>query len=126
MAEFYSTGENRVVYRAQGFAEGKTVTAYFWNPSLTKSSLQIFTEVELGLYYLDYNFTVVGTYLGLFFENTVAKASGVFRVTALAVIKTTIDKLEGLIENVDGNRFTEKALEEAPIAEVISGLPDIE
>lgn len=85
MAELYSTGVCRVMYQAVAFATGKTVTAYFWNPSLTKSGLQTFTEVELGIYYLDYNFTVEGTYLGIFFENTVEKASQVFRVKKLAV-----------------------------------------
>jgi len=84
MAELYTTGVNRIVYQAQIFATGKTVTAYFWNPSLTKSALQTFTEVELGLYYLDYDFTVAGTYVGLFYENDVAKTTGIFRVTALA------------------------------------------
>lgn len=81
MAELYSTGVSRILYRAETFATGITVTAYFWSPTLVKSALQTFTELELGLYYLDYDFTVVGTYLGLFYENTVAKASGPFRVT---------------------------------------------
>jgi len=83
MAELYATGVSRILYKAEGFATGKTVTGYFWNPSLTKSALQTFTELEQGLYYLDYDFTVTGTYLSLFYENSVAKASGVFRVTAL-------------------------------------------
>lgn len=84
MAELYSIGVNRIVYRSVSFATGQTVTAYFWNPSLTKSALQTFTELELGLYYLDYNFTTCGTYLALVFENGVSKQSGVFRVSSLA------------------------------------------
>ena len=63
-----------------------TVTAYIWNPSLVKSDLQTFTEVELGLYYLDYNFTVSGTYFGIFYEDDVAKTSGVFRVSPLSTL----------------------------------------
>lgn len=122
MAELYSTGVNRIMYRAEAFATGKTVTAYFWNPSLTKSSLQTFSEVELGLYYLDYNFTAVGTYLGLFFENAVAKASGVFRVTALADVKVTTDKLDDTLEDDLGvYRFTENALEQAPSGAGLTG-----
>jgi len=84
MAEFYSTGVQRILYKAEGFAAGKTVTAYMWSPSLAKSALQTFTELESGLYYLDYDFTVVGTWLGLFFENTVAKVPGVFRISAFS------------------------------------------
>ena len=84
MAELYTTGVNRIVYRSVGFATGLTVTAYIWSPTLVKSALQTFTEVELGLYYLDYNFASLGTYMGTFYEGGTAKASGVFRVTELA------------------------------------------
>ena len=80
MAELYTTGVNRIVYRSVGFAAGLTVTAYFWSPTLVKSALQTFTEVELGLYYLDYDFASAGTYMGTFYEGGVATASGVFRV----------------------------------------------
>jgi len=109
MAELYTTGANRIVYKAESFATGKTVTAYFWSPALVKSALQTFTEVELGLYYLDYNLVSTGTYLGLFYENAVAKASGVFRVTELAseaggniaAIKAKTDNLpSGIAKNV--------------------------
>lgn len=82
MAEQYTSGVNRVVYKAEAFGTGKTVTAYFWNPSLTKSALQTFTELELGIYYLDYDFTVNGTHIGLFYEGGVAKTVGSFRVSA--------------------------------------------
>lgn len=77
---FYETGTNRLIYKAEGFATGLTVTAYIWSPTLVKSALQTFTEVEEGLYYLDYNFTVVGTYFGKFYEGGTAKTTGVFRI----------------------------------------------
>jgi len=77
---FCETGTNRLVYKAENFGTGITVTAYIWNPSLTKSAEQTFTEVEEGLYYLDYNFTVVGTYFGKFYEDGTAKTTGVFRI----------------------------------------------
>lgn len=83
MAELYTTGVNRIVYRSVGFAVGLTITAYIWSPTLVKSDLQTFTEVESGLYYLDYDFTSAGTHMGTFYEGGVAKASGVFRVTEL-------------------------------------------
>jgi len=84
MAELYTTGVNRIAYKSENFGTGKTVTAYFWNPSLIKSDLQTFTEIELGLYYLDYDFVNAGTYIGLFHEDGIAKTFGVFRVTELA------------------------------------------
>ena len=109
MAELYTTGVNRIVYRSVGFATGLTVTAYIWSPTLVRSALQTFIEVELGLYYLDYNFTSVGTYMGTFYEGGVSTASGVFRVTELAheaggniaAIKAKTDNLpSGIAKNV--------------------------
>lgn len=87
MAELYTTGVNRILYKAEAFGTGKIVKAHFWNPSLDKSALQTFTEIEaLGIYYLDYNFAITGTYIGLFYENGAAKASGIFRVFKLSTL----------------------------------------
>ena len=83
MAELFETGTNRIIYRSESFVEGLTVTAYIWNPSLVKSSLQTFTEIEEGLFYLDYDFTVSGTYTGVFYEDAAKKTSGVFRVSLI-------------------------------------------
>jgi len=114
MAELYTTGTNRIVYRSVGFTAGLTVTGYLWNPSKVKSDLQTFTEVELGLYHLDFDFSVVGTWMGVFYENDVAKASGVFRVTELApeaggniaAIKAKTDVLpSGIPKNVALSNF---------------------
>jgi len=88
-------GTHRIVYKAESFVTGKTVTAYIWNPSLTKSALQTFTEVEEGLYYLDYNFAVAGTYMGKFYENDVGKASGTFRVSGIETDITFLKDIEG-------------------------------
>ena len=107
MAELYSVGVNRIVYKTENFAIGKTVTAYFWNPSLAKSALQTFTEIELGLYYLDYNFNVAGTFIGLFYENAVAKTFHPFRVTELATKSQaeTINTLCNYIKKLENNRL---------------------
>jgi len=83
-SELYACGVNRVIYKAQDFATGVTVTAYFWNPALAKSALQTLTEIELGLYYIDYDFVQAGTYTALFYEGGVKKTMGTFRVTELA------------------------------------------
>jgi len=112
MAELYTTGINRIIYRAEAFGTGKTVTGYLWSPTNVKSDLQTFTEIELGLYYLDFNFTVAGTWTGLFFENDVSKASGVFRVKELA-LEATLDAVKaktdllpsGISKNVALNNF---------------------
>lgn len=95
MAELYTTGENRIVYRSIGFAAGLTVTAYIWNPDLVKSAEQTFKELELGLYYLDYDFAAAGTYMGVFYEGGVAKASGVFRVTEIVVDEAALTAIKG-------------------------------
>jgi len=112
MAELYNTGTNRIIYRAEAFGTGKTVTGYLWSPTNVKSDLQTFTELELGLYYLDFNFTIAGTWTGLFLENDVKKASGVFRVKELA-LEATLDAVKaktdllpsGISKNVALNNF---------------------
>jgi len=80
VAIYYNTGTNRIVYKSQDFTTGLTVTGYIWSPSLVKSALQTFTEVEGGLYYLDYNFTAFGIWFGKFYEDGVATIHGNFSV----------------------------------------------
>ena len=80
MSTLYGTGTHRLIYKTRDFATGATVTAYIWNPSLTKSALQTFTEVSDGLYYLDYAFAVVGTHFGKFYEGGVGTTTGTFRI----------------------------------------------
>jgi len=110
---FDKTGTKRLVYKSENFIESLTVTAYFWNPSLVKSDLQTFTEVESGLYYLDYNFSVTGTYIGLYMEGGVKKSGGAIRVQdANNIILSKLDTAMELDAAV--YRFTENALEEAP------------
>lgn len=109
MAELYTTGVNRIVYKSAGFVAGLTVTAYFWSPTLVKSALQTFTEVELGLYYLDYNFASTGTYMGLFYENDVAKTSGVFRVTGLGITKNVALSNFGFLMVLSADHITPAA-----------------
>jgi len=112
MAELYTTGINRVIYKAEGFATGKTVTGYLWSPAKVKSSLQTLTELELGLYYLDFDFASAGTWTGVFFEGGVAKTPGVFRVkelgleATLTTIKGKTDLLpSGIAKNVALSNF---------------------
>ncbi len=87
MVELHKTGVNRIVYKAWGFSTGKTVTAYLWSPTLEKSALQTLSEIELGLYYLDFSFSSVGPWLVLFYEDAVPADFGVYRVIEIGVIK---------------------------------------
>lgn len=80
MAQLYYTGVSRILYKARGFASGKSVTAHIWSPDLVKSELLILTEIGDGLYYLDYDFTSEGAYLGKFYENGISSTYDVFRV----------------------------------------------
>lgn len=109
MAELYKTGINRLVYKAEGFASGKTVKVYLWNPDLEKSALQTFTEIELGLYYLDYNFVSPGTWIGLFYENDVAKTTGIFRVTELGITKNVALSNFGFLMVLSSDHITPAA-----------------
>ena len=62
-------GCNTVVYRAVGFAEGKNVTAYIFDPDMVKSTLLIFESDGSGLYHIKYHFMVVGKYTMVVMEN---------------------------------------------------------
>ncbi len=84
MIEFYTTGKNRIIYKAEKFATEISVTAYFFDPSLNKSECQEFEEIEMGLYYLDYDFLLEGVYIGLFSENGATKTFSTFRIIKLA------------------------------------------
>lgn len=76
----YEQSRKRIFYKANNFATDKTVTAYLWDPNLNKSSLQTFTELEEGLYYLDYTFDKEGSYVGKFYEDDIPTVSGVFDI----------------------------------------------
>jgi len=94
LPELFHSGVCRIVYKAKNFATGKIVTAYIWSPTLIKSSLQSFTELERGIYYLDYNFPNEGTYIGLFLENATPTTVGIFRVIkSLEIIEDVVVKL---------------------------------
>ena len=96
MSTLYGTGSHRIVYKAEGFATGKTVTAYLWSPTLVKSALQTLTEVSDGLYYLDYTFAATGTYFGEFYEDGVAKTVGTWRVTSKTGYGLAADGLDAV------------------------------
>lgn len=80
MIQFYSIGTDRIVYKSVDFKTGKNVTVYVWDPDLNKSGLKTLTEIEDGLYYIDYTFHEEGVYIGLFHEDGVPTITSTFRV----------------------------------------------
>lgn len=91
MIQLFGTGEQRIFYRAALFQTGLTVTAYLWSPTLEKSALQTLTEIEEGLYYLDYNFTSLGGWPIILMEGetktvfeTIRIEAGVVDIAAVA------------------------------------------
>jgi len=76
----YESGRTRLFYKAKGFREGVAVTAKFWGEDLTALQIQTFTELEEGLYYLDYCFPDIGVYVAIVYEDGVKTLAKVFRV----------------------------------------------
>lgn len=80
MPELFQKGICRIIYKSKNFVTGKTVTAHIWSPNFVKSPLLTLTEIGEGLYYLDYDFTLTGTFIGLFYEDGQKSTIGIFRV----------------------------------------------
>lgn len=79
----FAIGVGRIFYKAAAFQAGLTVTAYLWSPSLVRSALQTLTEISDGLYYLDHNFDVVGSWPMLLMEDGVKAGFAVMRVGSI-------------------------------------------
>ena len=80
MTIHYTTGVHRLVYKSVNFIAGLTVTGYIWNPSLSQSALQTFTEVSESFYELSYDFDSYGVWFGKFYEDGVGVVGGVFNI----------------------------------------------
>jgi len=94
MSSYVGTGTHRIGYKAVSFGTGKTVTAYIWSPANAKSDLQTFTELSDGLYYLDYAFAALGTYLCKLYEGGTGTTFATFRIIS-SPFKPATDTLEG-------------------------------
>ena len=80
MAEEYLVGTNRIVYRSTNFGEGLDIFVDLYCPDgLRKPSIPLI-EIGEGLYYFRYNFSDVGIYTGIFYEDGVKKISQNFRI----------------------------------------------
>lgn len=75
----YKRGTNRIFYQPPDFAAA-VVTAYFYTPKLVQTNVYTFTQLEPGLYYLDFKFEDIGDYIGVFYENGIKKHTRVFKV----------------------------------------------
>lgn len=80
MIVYFDIGVNRIWYRPASFAEGLGIQIQLWDPDLVKREVANFTELEEGLYYLDYNFNKRGSWVGIVYENDVKKISTTFAV----------------------------------------------
>jgi hypothetical protein len=81
MSEMFKLGTNRIVYQSSDFAEGKTVKASIYTPTATEwASGNLFSEISQGIYYLDYNFAIAGSYIVKFAENGEAMTTSTYRV----------------------------------------------
>ena len=83
MAERYPPGPVRLWYRATGFAEGVNVVGDFRGPGGIRDMGLTFTEDSDGMYYLEYNFTMAGSYALMMFEDGVKKTSQNFLIEKL-------------------------------------------
>jgi len=84
MAERYSPGLQRLWYRAADFREGVDVRGDIRGPGDIYQTGLVFTEDSGGLYFLDYDFSVVGSYVVVISENGVKKTSQNFLVEKLS------------------------------------------
>ena len=124
MTTFSGTGTHRIIYKAGSFATGVTVTAYIWSPTLVISAMQTFTEVSVGLYYLDYNFAATGVHFGKYYEGGTATVVGTYDVVAAAPTAAEINAeiVDGLITDTYGEPATGAPPATASIEEKISWL----
>jgi len=95
-------GPNRIIYKATKFRTGRTVTAYLWSPSLVKSDLQTFTEIEQGLYYLDYDFGTAGAWPLIIYEDGTKKGFAVIRIETVEGTMTLPKVLRILLAALSG------------------------
>lgn len=82
----YPYGRNNVVYKAEHFAEGKSVTCLLWKPNLVREDEITLHELGYGLYAFPYTFDQYGIYHGLFFEDGQVVKFHSFRIAVSRVI----------------------------------------
>lgn len=72
MAEIYTRGHHRIFYRSTNFTAGFVVLVDMLYEDLSRVLYQErLLEVGGGLYYFDCSFSLYGTYVGVFYENSV-------------------------------------------------------
>lgn len=124
-------GTQRVVCKSTNFQTGLTMTAYLWSPTLVKSALQTFTEIGEGLYYLDFNFNVAGTWPIKLYEDGVSVTFTVIRVMDIqssilsdatpfpgAYIDVPISSISGLVGSYDVDLQLYETATTTPIPDV--------
>lgn len=95
------TGLHRLWYRSRDRQTGLTVTARLWLPTRRpkKSEAQTLTEVEGGLYYLDFDFEKRGAYGVVIYEDGEPTAFNTWRVRGgLALIGPLVATTAVIVE----------------------------
>jgi len=81
MAEIYTRGSHKIFYRSKNFAEGLVVLVDMLYQDLSKMLCQLhLTEVGGGLYFFNFSFPSYGTYVGVFYENSIKVSTQNFLV----------------------------------------------
>ena len=77
----FQTGIQRIFYSTKNSVTGKIVTMKSYCPLLNCLPIDTFTEIDDGLYYLDFNFEKIGSYIATLYEDGVVIGAIVYRCT---------------------------------------------
>lgn len=80
MAEQYTIGTNRIVYRSTSFEENLDIFVDVYCPDGLREPSITLIEMEQGLYYFVYDFSKIGVYTGIFYEGGTKRISQNFRI----------------------------------------------
>lgn len=82
MAEDYTLGLCKIVYRATNFGERLDIFVDLYDPDGLRIPSILLMEMGEGLYWFKYVFLKSGIYSGIFYEDGVKKISQNFRITS--------------------------------------------
>lgn len=74
-------GTRRFFYTSNNYIEGIIVKLILITPNLKELLPITLTEFKYGLYYFEYEFKMIGNYVGIFFENDEHVGETIFRIS---------------------------------------------
>lgn len=95
----YRLGFNRILYRTSG-NEPEAVSVIFILPNLTVTPESHFTKINSKNFYKDVEFTKLGDYLAIFYEDGVERTSNNFKVEG-SLLRLSLTKCEDCAYWVD-------------------------